>query len=125
MSKTKELCCGGALGTWHPKPSLWTTQAGGAAGGTGRDLLIPVGTKIYHHLSSAQHVDRVYKKARQRMFLLRRLKGFNVKQDILTAVYRPPIESVLTDNIAEKGKEKITRIIKHAPKSAAPHQAQL
>ena len=58
-----------------------------------------LGTDIDNHLSFTQHADNIYRKAQQCMFLLRRLRGFNVKQDILTLVYRSLIESVLTFNL--------------------------
>lgn len=60
------------------------------------------------------------------------LKGFTVRKDILTAVYRSLIETVLTFNIASwynfltvKSKKKLTRIIKHATKITGTTQTQL
>ena len=58
-----------------------------------------LGTDMDTYLSFSQHTDSVYKKAQQRLFLLRKLRSFDVKQDILTAVYKSLIESVLTFNI--------------------------
>ena len=53
-----------------------------------------LGTQIDHRLSFTQHADGVYKKAQQRMCLLRKLKGFDVRKDILLTVYQTLIESV-------------------------------
>lgn len=38
-------------------------------------------TEMDHHLSFTRHADGVYEKAQQRMFLLRKLEDFNVRQD--------------------------------------------
>jgi hypothetical protein len=54
---------------------------------------------IIINLSFSQHTDSVYKKAQQRLFLLRKLRSSDVRQDILTAVYKSLIDSVLTFNI--------------------------
>ena len=50
-------------------------------------------------LSFCDHVDYVYKKAQQRLFLMRKLKSFDVSQHILQLVYRGLLESVLSLNI--------------------------
>ena len=46
------------------------------------------------------HGHKTYKKAHQRLHLLRKLRTFQVSKDILTWVYRFLIESVLTCNIS-------------------------
>ena len=53
-----------------------------------------LGTQIDHRLSFTQNGEGVYKKAQQRMCLLRKLKGFDVRKDILLTVYQTLIESV-------------------------------
>jgi hypothetical protein len=74
----------------------------------------------------------VYKKAQQRLFLLRKLRSFDVKQDILTAVYKSLIESVLTFNITSwftltsvKNKSKLSRIVNQGSKITGKTQNQL
>ncbi len=57
-----------------------------------------LGIEIDRHLSFTRQVNSVHKKAQQRLSLLRRLKGFNVRQDILTAVYRSLVELVIFFN---------------------------
>ena len=47
-----------------------------------------LGILVDESLSFCDHVDYVYKKAQQRLFLLRKLKSFNVNQCILQLVYR-------------------------------------
>ncbi|KAJ8349037.1 hypothetical protein SKAU_G00276260 [Synaphobranchus kaupii] len=77
-----------------------------------------LGTEIDSLLSFSQHADSVYRKAQQRLFLLRKLRSFDVRKDILTAVYKSLIETVLTFNITSwfnfisvKNKSKLSRII--------------
>ena len=57
-----------------------------------------LGTVLDERLSFCEHVDYVYKRARQRLNLLRKLKSFDVSQDILQLVYRSLIESVISFN---------------------------
>ena len=91
-----------------------------------------LGTDMDTHLSFSQHTDSVYKKAQQRLFLLRKLRSFDVKQDILTAVYKSLIESVLTFNITSwftltsvKNKSKLSRIVNQGSKITGKTQIQL
>ena len=57
-----------------------------------------LGTLLDESLSFCDHVDYVYKRAQQRLFLLRKLKSFDVSQHTLQLVYRGLIESVLSFN---------------------------
>jgi hypothetical protein len=52
-------------------------------------------TYIFHFSS---HVDTVCKKANQRLYLLRKLKSFDVDRLILKTVYISLVESILTFN---------------------------
>ena len=53
----------------------------------------------YENLSFCDHVDYVYKRTQQRLFLLRKLKCLDVNQQIFQLVYRCIIESVISINI--------------------------
>jgi len=73
--------------------------------------------------SFAQHVNCVCKKAHHCVFLLRWLKGFNVRQNILTTVCGSLMESVMTFHIVSwysllsaENKLQLSRIIKQASK---------
>ena len=81
-------------------------------------------------LSFCEHVDYVYKRAQQRLFLLRKLKSFDVSQHILQLVYRSLIESVLSFNIitwyvSGKNKVKLARVVNTASKLIGNNQKQL
>ena len=56
-------------------------------------------TVVDQKLTFTQHVDFVFKKAQQHLFLLRKLKRFGISQGILGMVYRSLIESILAFNI--------------------------
>ena len=61
------------------------------------DSLKCLGTVADQKLTFTQQVD--FKKAQQRLFLLRTLKHFGDSQGILEIVYRSLIESILAFNI--------------------------
>ena len=82
-----------------------------------------LGTVIDKKLSFSCHVDSVCKKANQRLYLLRKLKYFDVRQDILEMVYRSLVESILTFNIVTwfgnlsvKDRARLTRVVNLAGK---------
>ena len=58
-----------------------------------------LGTVVDENLTFTDNVDHIYKKAQQRLFLLRKLRSFNVSTDALQLVYRSLIESVLSFNL--------------------------
>jgi len=58
-----------------------------------------LGTHIDNKLNFSIHVDEVIKKCRQRIFLLRKLKFFDVSEKILKLIYVSLIESVISFNI--------------------------
>ena len=79
-----------------------------------------LGTVVDQKLTFTQHVDFVFKKAQQRLFLLRKLKHFSVSQGIL---YRSLIESILAFNIVTwfgvltvRNKASLSRIVNTASK---------
>ena len=59
-----------------------------------------LGTVLDQKLSFTENVHYIYEKAQQqRLFLLRKLRRFNARKDILESVYRSLIESILVFNI--------------------------
>ena len=58
-----------------------------------------LGTVLGSNLSFTTHVDTVCKKANQRMYLIRKLKTFDVDKNMLEMIYRSLVESILTFNI--------------------------
>ena len=98
ISKTKKLCCGGkhTSNSLHPlfEPLRLHGQAVEQV-----EAFRYLGMEMDSCLSFSHHTDSVYKKAQKRLFLLRELRDFNVKKDILIVVYKSLIESILTFNI--------------------------
>jgi len=83
-------------------------------------------------LSFCDHVDYVYKKAQQRLFLLRKLKSFDVSQHILQLVSMGLIESILSfniitwySNVSAKNKIKLARVVNIATKVIGNEQKHL
>ena len=58
-----------------------------------------LGTHIDDKLNFTNNTDFIYKKAQQRLFLLRKLKSFNVSEKVLESVSRSLKESILTFNL--------------------------
>ena len=58
-----------------------------------------LGVQITDDLTSSTHLDTVGKKARQRLYHLRRLKKFRASKPVLRSFYTCTIESMLTGNI--------------------------
>jgi hypothetical protein len=91
-----------------------------------------LGTVLDNKLCFSFHVDSVCKKANQRLYLLRKLRGFDVSPEILETVYRSLIESILTFNIVAwfgnllvKDRTRLTRVVKLAGKIVGFQQRQL
>ena len=63
------------------------------------DSFMYFGTVVDQRLTFTQHIDFVFKKAQQYLFLLRKWKHFGVSQGIPEMVYRCLIESILASNI--------------------------
>ena len=82
-----------------------------------------LGTIISNDLKWEQNVDKLVKKANQRLFFLRQLRRFGVKKEILMQFYRSVVESILTfsivvwyGNTTEKQKTSLNRVVKSAAK---------
>ena len=58
-----------------------------------------LGTVVDSKLSFNDNIVYVYKEAQQRLYLLRKLRGFGVGSHVLESVYRCLVESVLSFNI--------------------------
>ena len=81
-----------------------------------------LGTLIDNKLSFRDNSDPIYKKSQQHLYLLRKLRSFDVSRELLQIAYKSLVESVLTFNIVwygnlgEKGKAKLARIVRMAGK---------
>ena len=82
-----------------------------------------LGTVLDNNLSFTTHVDTVCKKANQRMYLIRKLKTFDVDKKMLEMIYRSLVESILTFNIVTfyghltvKQKNRLNKIVNIATK---------
>ena len=91
-----------------------------------------LGTVLDKKLCFSSHVDTVCKKANQRLYLLRKLKCFDVSMPILETVYRSLIESILTFNIIAwygnltvKERARLTRVVRQAGKIVGTEQKKL
>ncbi|XDV35077.1 hypothetical protein PO909_005118, partial [Leuciscus waleckii] len=91
-----------------------------------------LGTHVDDKLSFTENTDCICKKAGQRMFLIRKLKEFDVSQNILEKVYVSLIESILVFNISVWfghltliNKNKLGRIVKTAGKVIGRQQKSL
>ena len=88
IAKTKELVFGKGKAGNTPMPIYIDNQ--------GVDIVSSfkyLGTLIDTNLIFCDHIDYIYKKAQQRLYLLRKLQSFDVSQHILELVYRGLIES--------------------------------
>ena len=82
-----------------------------------------LGTFISENLKWEENISATLKKANQRLYFLRQLKKYNMKQDILVNFYRSVIESILTfsiivwfEGITLKQKLQLNRIVNTASK---------
>ena len=80
-------------------------------------------TVLDNNLSFTTHVDTVRKKVNQRMYLIRKLKSFDVDKKMLEMIYRSLVESILTFNIVSfygdltvKQKNRLNKIVNIATK---------
>ena len=74
----------------------------------------------------------MYKKAQQRLYLLRKLRSFGVGSHVLESVYRCLVESVLSFNIVTwygnlsvKNRARLARVVNTASKIIGVEQKQL
>ncbi|XP_025101682.1 uncharacterized protein LOC112568566 [Pomacea canaliculata] len=91
-----------------------------------------LGTVIDDSLNFTEHVGTVHKKAQQRLYLIRKLRSFNVSEHILVDVYRALVESVITFNIVSwygqtsvTTKNKLRRVINTASRIVGSQQLSL
>ena len=91
-----------------------------------------LGTVVDKNLTFTDNVDHIYKKAQQRLFLLRKLRSFNVSTEVLQLVYRSLIESVLSfnlvswyGNLSVENKARLAWVVNQAGKIVGIKQLQL
>ena len=91
-----------------------------------------LGTIIDKKLTFNEHADMVYKKSQQCLFLLKKLKSFEVSPHVHELVYRGLVESILSFNIiiwfghvTVKQKTKLGRVVNKASKLIGQQQLQL
>ena len=126
-TKTKELVFGGGRISQTPEPILINNQEVEIV-----KSFKYLGTVLDERLSFCEHVDYVYKRAQQRLFLLRKLESFDVSQLTLQLVYGSLIESVLSfnvitwySNVSGKNIVKLARVVNTASKLIGNDQKQL
>ena len=80
-------------------------------------------TFISNTLKWKTNTDHITKKAHQRLFFLRQLKKFKVKQSLLLQFYTAIIESILTSSVTvwyssldSQSRKQLQRIVKKASK---------
>ena len=91
-----------------------------------------LGTFIDSKFSFQNNTDYIFKKAMQRLFLLRKLRSFGVSGNVLETVYKSLIESVLSFNISVwfghlsvKNRSKLSRVVNIASKIIGKSQDPL
>ena len=126
-TKTKELMFGEGRITLPPKPIFIDNQEVEVV-----KSFKYLGTLLGESLLFCDHVDYIYKKAQQRLFLLRKLKRFHVSQHILQLVCMGLIESVLSfniitwyDSVSAKKKIKLARVVNAVSKLIGNEQKHL
>ena len=91
-----------------------------------------LGTVVDSKFSFNDNAAYVYKKAQQRLYLLRKLRSFRVGRQVLESVYRRLVESVLSFNIVTwygnlsvKNRAWLARVVNTASKIIGVEQKQL
>ena len=91
-----------------------------------------LGTLIDNKLSFSDNSDLIHKKSQQRLYLLRKLRSFDVSRELLQIVYKSLVDGILTFNIVVwyvnlgvKGKAKLARIAGMAGKITGAKQDSL
>ena len=89
-----------------------------------------LGTIVDSKLSFSDNVVYVYKKARQRVYLLKKLRSFWVGSHVLESVYRCLVEIVFSFNIVNwyghlsvKNRAQLARVVNTASKIIAAEKA--
>ena len=126
VNKTKELLLGNS--------PLLKTDLVNIDGNTVErvDCFKYLGTYVDEKLKFKQHAESTFKKCQQRLFLLRKLRSFNVSGHILILVYKSLIESILAFNIVTwfnfltvTEKSKLNRIVNISSKIVGEPQMPL
>ena len=62
------------------------------------DDFVYLGTTIDNKISFKDNAKRIFKKANQRLHLLRKLRSFGVSKKILQTIYKSLVQSIFTYN---------------------------
>ena len=85
--RTQGMCFGRGRvkGAWHPlsQPLMIKGQTVETV-----STFKYLGTVVDENLTFTDNVEYIYKKAQQRLFLLRKLRSFNISAEVLQLVYR-------------------------------------
>ena len=91
-----------------------------------------LGVTIDDNLTFSNHVSATLKKANQRLYLLRKLRSFNVRSHVLSMVYKSIIESILSFSIISwygylrvQDKSKLNRVVREATKITGKPQMSM
>ena len=91
-----------------------------------------LGIVIDENLTLTNHVDAIIKKTNQRLYLLRKLRSFNVSSHVMSLVYNSIIQSILSFNIVTwfghirvKDKTRLNRVVNVASKIIGKKQKSL
>ena len=91
-----------------------------------------LGTIIDNRFNFNEHVEKLYKKGRSRMYFIRQLVKLNIDNKILELFYTSVVQSVITfsitcwfGNCSMESKNKLSRIIKQCSKLGVPDVASL
>ena len=129
ITKTKELCIERKRAT---DPSLLRPVQIGSGNIEQVNSFKYLGVIIDENLTFSDHVDATVKKANQRLYLLRKLRSFNVSSHVLGMVYNSIIQSILSFSIVSwyghirvKDRAKINRVVREASKIIGKTQKPL
>ena len=129
ISKTKELCLESHRAD---DPSLLRPVQIGSENVEQVNSFKYLGVIIDSNLTFSDHVDATLKKANKRLYLLRKLRTFNVSRNVLSMVYNSIIESVLSFSIVSwyghirvKDKSKLNHVVREATKITGKPQRSL
>ena len=91
-----------------------------------------LGTVLDKNFKFSEHVNSICKKANQRLYLIRKLKSFDVDANVLELVYRSLVQSILCFNIVtwfgnldQKDKNKLNRVVNIAGKVIGKKQESM
>ena len=129
ITKTKELCIEGQR---TKDPTLLRHVQIGSENVDQVDSFKYLGIVIDTNLTFSNHVDAIIKKSNQRLYLLRKLRSFNVSSHVMSLVYNSIIQSILSFNIVSwfghirvKDKTRLNRVVNIASKIIGKKQKSL